>query len=207
MDIANLRERPAIDHELTLQTIVVGKCCIISVRAKSNSASTAASSYADSKIIRFPAIYILVNATSHQHPIGSMGAKWVYQSDGRCCLMFLRQALYIPNAERSRRAIKSSAMPTLSFNIFILLPPTSFQPIGTSTTKIFDLSASMSISTSKIQPWECIYGSIYGKHGLEKSLKPHWVSFNLAVAAGASNRRNKWKRIMRKLRSLDRYVD
>ena len=44
----------------------------------------------------------------------------------------------------------------LSLMTFSLLPPTSFHPIGTSTIGMSALSASMSISTSKIQPSECM---------------------------------------------------
>jgi hypothetical protein len=119
--------------------------------------------------------------------------------------MFLLQSLlYSPRPQPSLKPAKPNAMPMLSLITFSLLPVTSFQPIGTSTMGISALSASINISTSKIQPSLCMYGTIYGNEGRENSLKPHCVSRMSDVLGVVRVQISKWKARMRVLRSNER---
>jgi hypothetical protein len=111
----------------------------------------------------------------------------------------------MPNNQHARSKAKPQAMPMLSQTTFNLLPMTSFHPMATSIMAMSALSANISISTSKIQPSECMYGMMYGKVGREKSLNPHCVSLIRAVAGGVMMRRRMWKECMRKLRSFERW--
>lgn len=91
----------------------------------------------------------------------------------------------------------------LSRMTFSLLPLTSFQPIAISATGMRALSASMSCSTSKIQPSECMYGTMSGKAALENSLNPHCVSLIREVFGGVMTQMRRWKEYMRKFRRAD----
>lgn len=114
---------------------------------------------------------------------------------------------YTPTAHPARSTARPHAIPRLSHSTFSLLPPTSCHAIGTSTTGILADSASISISTSKIQPSLCMCGMMYGSDAREKSLKPHCVSRMADVAGGVRTRRRKWKECMRNWRIKDRYWD
>lgn len=114
---------------------------------------------------------------------------------------FLR---YTPNPHAALSTANPHAIPRLSHTTLSLLPLTSFQPMGTSTTGMPAASASISISTSKIQPSECMLGMMYGSAGREKSLKPHWVSWMAAVAGGVRRRRRRWNECIKRLRRKER---
>lgn len=111
---------------------------------------------------------------------------------------------YTPTIHAALRMASPQAMPKESQTTFSLLPPTSFHPIATSAIGIPALSASMSISTSKIQPSLCMYGMMYGRAGRVNSLKPHWVSLIDDVAGGVRRRSRRWKECMRAFRKKDR---
>ena len=121
-------------------------------------------------------------------------------------LLLYQDLLYTPNVHAARRIAKPQAIPKLSHKTFSLLPFTSFQPTGTSATGMLADSANISISTSKIQPSECMYGIIYGNDGRENNLNPHCVSRIAAVAGGVKSRRKRWKECIRKFRRNERCI-
>lgn len=119
--------------------------------------------------------------------------------------MILPQSLlYMPAPQHTLKIAKPIAIPKLSLMTFNLLPLTSFHPTGTSTMGMSALSASINISTSKIQPSLCMYGMMCGREGREKSLKPHWVSLMCEVFGVVRVHMRRWKARMRVFRRSDR---